>query len=323
MKLNKKILPVLVAAMVLFSSATISFAGDIDPRGRKDEHFFEENGWHWEDWTTDPHEGMTWDDLGAEIQAGILRTKGDYDRALVKAEIDAKANAEAAANAAEKSRQAAEAKAKFWNDLSEQINNAKSGEYIDFDALDYREMPVKIMQALKDKKIGLRVKYDGKVQFTIPADGTLEFESNRLFYRLSDLCAGYNKIESVVDACFSALNANNPTTLNGNNPTTAGFAGIDDLVIDFLGNVIQQYNDLTYLGKQFSTTADSVALKDLGLTDNVKDINVSTVALASMTNIYALSTTPIPLNSMFGNYTNFQLVSQLLKADQLATATSA
>ncbi|MEG1152303.1 MAG: hypothetical protein RSD67_05475, partial [Oscillospiraceae bacterium] len=96
MKLNKKILPVLVAAMVLFSSATISFAGDIDPRGRKDEHFFEENGWHWEDWTTDPHEGMTWDDLGAEIQAGILRTKGDYDRALVKAEIDAKANAEAA-----------------------------------------------------------------------------------------------------------------------------------------------------------------------------------------------------------------------------------
>ncbi|MEF9984288.1 MAG: hypothetical protein RR710_07075, partial [Oscillospiraceae bacterium] len=344
MKLSKKVLPVLVAAMVLFSNATISFAGDLEPGGGKDEHFFQKEGWYWEDWLTSPHDiGMTWEDLSPAEKAEVLQARADAKAeadaaakaeadAAAKSEADAKAAADAAkaaadssakADAAAKAKADADAKAKFWDKLYEQINNAKSGEYIDFDALDYREMPVKIMQALNDKKVGLRVKYDGKVQFTIPADGTLEFESNRLFYRLSDLCAGYNKIENAVDAYLSTLDNNNPPALNGNNPTTAGFTGIDDLVIDFLGKAIERYNDLTYLGKQLDTTAASAVRKYLGLTDNVKDINVSTVALATMTNLPIISDTHKKFNSMFDNYSNFQLVSQLVKADQLSTATSA
>ncbi|MEG0899177.1 MAG: hypothetical protein RSF40_05635 [Oscillospiraceae bacterium] len=311
MKLSKKILPVLVATMVMFSSATISFAKvDIDPKGGKDEHFFEKNGWHWEDWTKQSHDAMLWNDLDSEMQKEILKTKDDYDRALVQAEIDARASAAAATKAAEKSKQASEAEDNFWDKLLEQINKSKSGEYVAFDAGNYREMPAKIMEALKDKKVGLIVKYDGTVQFIIPADGTLEIEKGRVFYRLSDLCTGYSQIDGIVSG--SLANSANDAFKNAKEKFAANYHNYTQFLKD-------QYDKTgkNILESHYGDMSLDTAKKNLGLTTNPKDISVATVTLASLANTHTIFESNHAFYEDLINNLNVKLVIQNLKDGNL------
>lgn len=79
----------------------------------------------------------------------------------------------------------------FWQDVKDQISEAKDGDTIKIDAKSYENMPWTVMELLGKHNVTLVIEWDGGDTITIPAGKAQSTEGSRLYWSLSSLAELY------------------------------------------------------------------------------------------------------------------------------------
>lgn len=79
----------------------------------------------------------------------------------------------------------------FWQDVKDQISEAKDGDTVKIDAKSYENMPWTVMELLGKHNVTLVIEWDGGDTITIPAGKAQSTEGSRLYWPLSSLAELY------------------------------------------------------------------------------------------------------------------------------------